>query len=140
MTFTKILKTENLNGNRKCNNKNVLLTVNPVQAFRRLSVQSGGRGGSRTPTLHNFLSFNLNLMKLSAINYWCMLYLSFYDVLHFSVMTSIRSQLYFSSCFQYIFAVTRYSRWIHSLKNLLTLLRYDSSLWQFILQLNWYMT
>ena len=53
--------------------------INPIQSklFWRLSVKGGGGGGriQHPPPPHNFLSFNPNLMKLSAIDYWGMLYL-----------------------------------------------------------------
>ena len=51
-----------------------ILTLSSPSFLTSLSPRWGGRGGFRPP-LHNFLSFNPNLMKLSAIDHWGMLYL-----------------------------------------------------------------
>ena len=48
----------------------------PILLLKKKDVsQSKVGGGSDFAPLHNFLSFNLNLMKLSAIDHWSMPYL-----------------------------------------------------------------
>ena len=68
------------------------LTISSLSFFDVAQSNGGGGGDSDPPVLHNFLSFNPNLMKLLAI-----------------------------MLFSIGFVVTRYSQRIHSLKTLLTL-------------------
>ena len=44
-------------------------------SFFDVAQSKGGGGADSPPPLHNFLSFNPNLIKPSAIDHWCMLYL-----------------------------------------------------------------
>ena len=61
--------------NRNCDflkNLQTFPSLNFNPSFFDIAQSKGGRS---PPPLHNFLSFNLNLMKLSAIDHWGMLYL-----------------------------------------------------------------
>ena len=51
-----------------------ILTLSSPSVFDISKSKGGGEGGRIPRPLHNFPSFNPNLMKLPAIDYWGMLY------------------------------------------------------------------